>query len=49
MDENRIWLEWYRLLKLPNGKYTVKIKKDERLDYDCVIKNILPAHLGAFS
>ena len=34
--------------KLSNGKYIVKLKKDEGLDDDCDIKNILPVRLGAF-
>ena len=34
--------------KLPNGKYIVKMKKDDGLDDDCDIKNPLPAVLGAF-
>ena len=34
--------------KLPNGIYIVKMKKDDGLDDDCDIKNILPAVLGAF-
>ena len=34
--------------KLPNGNYIVKMKKDDGLDDDCDVKNILPAHLGAF-
>ena len=33
--------------KLPNGTYFVKMKKDEGLDDDIDIKNILPSHLGA--
>ena len=33
---------------LTNGKYIVKMKKDDGLDYDCDIKNCLPGHLGAF-
>ena len=42
-DENV--LDYWRL---PNGKYIVKMKKDDGLDGDCDIKNILPAVLGAF-
>ena len=42
-DENV--LEYWRL---PNGKYIVKMKKDDRLDDDCDIKNNLPEVLGAF-
>ena len=35
--------------KLPNGKYIVKLEKDDGLDNnDCDIKISLPAHLGAF-
>ena len=34
--------------KLPHGNKFVKMKKDDRLDDDCDIKIILPAHLGAF-
>ena len=34
--------------KLPNGKYIVKMKKDNGLDDDCDIKNTPPAVLGAF-
>ena len=34
--------------KLPNGKYTVKLKKDDGLEGDNDVKNILPSHLGAF-
>ena len=34
--------------KLPNGKYIVKMKKDDGLDEDCDNKNTLPAVLGAF-
>ena len=34
--------------KLPNGNYIVKMKKDDGLDYDCDIKNTLPAVVGAF-
>ena len=34
--------------KLPNENYIVKMIKDEGLFDDCDIKNILPAHLGAF-
>ena len=42
-DENV--LEYW---KLPNGKYIVKMKKDDGLDDDCDIKNTLPAVLGGF-
>ena len=35
--------------KLPNGKYIVKMKKDDGLDDDCDIKNTLPAVLGVSS
>ena len=34
--------------KLPNEKYSVKMKKDDGLDDDCDNKNTLPAVLGAF-
>ena len=34
--------------KLPTGNYIVKMKKDDGIEDDCDIKNILPAHLGAF-
>ena len=34
--------------KLPNGNYIVRMKKDDGLNDDCDIKNILPAVLGAF-
>ena len=34
--------------KKPNGKYIVKMKKDDGLDDDCDIKNTLPAVLAAF-
>ena len=34
--------------KIPNENYIVKMRKDEALDDDGDIKNILPAHLGAF-
>ena len=34
--------------RLPNGNYTVKMKKDDGLDNDCDIENTLPAVLGAF-
>ena len=33
---------------LPNGNYIVKLKKDDGLDGDNDVKNILPSHLGAF-
>ena len=33
---------------VPYGNYILKMKKDDRLDDDCDIKNTLPAHLGAF-
>ena len=43
-DENV--LDYWRL---SNGNYTVKMKKDDELDYDCDIKNLpLPAVLRAF-
>ena len=42
-DENV--LDYWRL---PNGNYTVKMKKDDGLDDDCDIKNTLPSVLGAF-
>ena len=34
--------------KLPNGKYIVKLKKDDSLDGDSDVKNTLPSQLGAF-
>ena len=34
--------------KLPNGKYIVKFKKDDRLEGDNDVKNTLPSRLGAF-
>ena len=34
--------------KTPNGKYIVKIKKDDGLDGDNDVKNTIPSHLGAF-
>ena len=35
--------------RLPNGKYNVKMKKDDGLDdHDCGIKNTLPGQLGSF-
>ena len=34
--------------KLPNGNFTVEMKKDDGLDDDCDNKNTLPAVLGAF-
>ena len=43
LDENV--LDYWKLL---NGKYIVKMKKDDGLDDDCDIKNTLPAVLGAF-
>ena len=33
---------------LPNGSFNVRMKKDDRLDDDCDIKNTLSAVLGAF-
>ena len=42
-DENV--LDYWRL---PDGKYIVKMKKDNGLDDDCDIKNTLHAILGAF-
>ena len=35
-------LEYWRL---PNGKYIVKLKKDDGLDGDKFVKNTLPSHL----
>ena len=35
--------------RLPNGNYSVKMKKDDGLDDDCDITNTLPAVLGAFT
>ena len=34
--------------RLQNGKYFVKMKKDDGLDDDCDNKSTLPAVLGAF-
>jgi len=34
--------------KFPNWNYIVKMKKNNGLDDDCDITNILPVHLGAF-
>ena len=34
--------------KLPNGKYIVKLKKDDGLDGNNDVKNTLPSHLGVF-
>ena len=34
--------------RLPNGNYIEKMKKDDGLDFDCDIKNTVPAVLGAF-
>ena len=34
--------------KLPNGKFIVKMRKDDGLDDDFDFENTLPAHLGAF-
>ena len=34
--------------KLPNEKYVVIMKKNDGLDDECDVKNILPAHLVAF-
>ena len=34
--------------RLPNGKYIVKMKKDDGLDDVCDVKDTLPAVLGAF-
>ena len=34
--------------RLPNEKYIVKLKKDDRLDGDNNVKNTLPSHLGVF-
>ena len=34
--------------KLPNENYFLRMRKDEGLNDNCDIKNILPAHLGAF-
>ena len=42
-DENV--LDYWRL---PNGNYIVKLKKDDGLESDNDVKNILPSHLGAF-
>ena len=42
---DEIVLEYWRL---PKGNYIVKMKKDDRLDDHCDIKNTLPAVLGAF-
>ena len=42
-DENV--LDYWRL---PNRNYIVRMRKNDGLDDDCDIKNILPAHLGAF-
>ena len=44
-ESDEIVLDYW---KLPNGNYTVKMKKDDGLDDDCGIKNTLPAVLGAF-
>ena len=33
--------------RLPNGNNIVKIKKDDGLDDDNDVKNVLPSHLGA--
>ena len=33
--------------KLSNGKSIVKMKKDDDLDNDCGMENILPSHVGA--
>ena len=35
--------------KLPNGKYIVKLRKDDGLDCDNDVKNTLTCQLGAFS
>ena len=35
-------------LKLPNGNYIVKLKKDNGLEGDNDVKNTLPSHLGGF-
>ena len=34
--------------KLPNGNYIVKLKTDDGLDSDNVVKNTLPSQLGTF-
>ena len=34
--------------RLPNGNYTVKLKKDNGSDGDNDVKSTLPSHLGAF-
>ena len=34
--------------RLPNGTYTVKLKKHDALDGDNDVKNTLPSHLRAF-
>ena len=34
--------------KIPNGKFIVKLKKDDVLDCDKDVKNALPSRLGAF-
>ena len=34
--------------RLPNGKYIVKLKKDDGLDGDNDVKNSMPSHLAAF-
>ena len=44
-DDNNVLDYW----RLPNGKYIVKLKKDDGLDDDDNdVKNTLPAQLGAF-
>ena len=35
-------------MRVPNGNYIVKMKKDDGLDDDCDIKNTLPVVLGSF-
>ena len=51
--KSRTWIktEFENVLnywKLPNENYIVKLRKDDGLDDDCDIKNILPSRLGAF-
>ena len=35
-------------LRLPNGKYFSKLKKNDGLEGDNDVKNTMPSHLGAF-
>ena len=53
-SKSKHWIETdydYNVLDywiLSNGKYIVKLKKDDGIDGDNVVRNTSPSHLGAF-